>query len=112
MRRTEQLQGLRLMKFEEVYGRSYRGELSQGEASEILGVSERTFRRWRDRYEAEGAEGLYDRRLGRASARRVGVDEVLDVPLFHALLGLHGQALPREAGWRARLWAELQLASH
>ena len=79
MRRTEQLQGLRLMKFEEVYGRSYRGELSQVEASEILGVSERTFRRWRDRYQAEGAEGLYDRRLGRASARRVGVDEVLDV---------------------------------
>ena len=116
MRRTEQLQGLRLMKFEEVYGRSYRGELSQGEASEILGVSERTFRRWRDRYEAEGAEGLYDRRLGRASARRVGVDEVLDVlRLFETqlmwLLGLHGQALPREAGWRARLWAELQLAS-
>ena len=73
MRRTERLQGLRLMKFEEVYGRSYRGELSQGEASEVLGVSERTFRRWRDRYEAEGAEGLYDRRLGRSSARRAGV---------------------------------------
>ena len=113
MRRTEQLQGLRLMKFEEVYGRSYRGELSQVEASEILGVSERTFRRWRDRYQAEGAEGLYDRRLGRASARRAGVDEVLDVlsAVRDALLGLHGQALPREAGWRARLWAELQLAS-
>ena len=54
MRRTEQLQGLRLMKFEEVYGRSYRGELSQVEASEILGVSERTFRRWRDRYRGGG----------------------------------------------------------
>ena len=53
MRRTEQLQGLR--KFEEVYGRTDRGVLSQGEAA--LGVSERTFRRWRDRYEAEGAEG-------------------------------------------------------
>ena len=79
MRRTEQLQGLRLMKFEEVYGRSFRGELSQLEASEVLGMSERTFRRWRDRYEAEGAEGLYDRRLGRASARRAGVDEVLAV---------------------------------
>ena len=39
MRRTEQLQGLRLMKFEEVYGRSYRGELSQQEAAEILGIS-------------------------------------------------------------------------
>ena len=65
MRRTEQLQGLRLMKFEDVYGRCYRGDLSQAEASEILGMSERTFRRWRERYEAEGAEGLYDRRLGR-----------------------------------------------
>ncbi len=79
MRRTEQLQGLRLMKFEDVYGRCYRGELSQVEASEILGVSERTFRRWRDRWEAEGAEGLYDRRLGRASARRASVDTVAEV---------------------------------
>jgi len=76
MRRIEQLQGLRLMKFEEVYGRTYRGELSQLEAAEILGMSERTFRRWRDRFQAEGAEGLYDRRLGRVSARRAGVDEV------------------------------------
>ena len=45
------------MKFEDVYGRCYRGDLSQAEASEILGMSERTFRRWRERYEAEGAEG-------------------------------------------------------
>ena len=74
MRRTEQLQGLRLMKFDEVYGRTYKGELSQLEAAEILGMSERTFRRWRDRFEAEGAEGLYDRRLGRVSARRAGVE--------------------------------------
>ena len=76
MRRTEQLQGLRLMKFEDVYGRCYGGDLSQVEASEILGVSERTFRRWRDRYEAEG---LYDRRLGRVSARRAAVDTVARV---------------------------------
>ena len=68
MRRTEQAQGLRLMKFEEVYGRSCRGVLGQAAAAEILGVSERTFRRWRDRFEADGAEGLYDRRLGRVSA--------------------------------------------
>ena len=55
------------------------GLLSQAEAAEVLGVSERTFRRWRDRYEAEGAEGLYDRRLGRVSARRAPVDEVVRV---------------------------------
>ena len=79
MRRTEQAQGLRLMKFEEVYGRTVRGELSQAEAADVLGMSERTFRRWRDRFEADGAEGLYDRRLGRASARRAPVDEVARV---------------------------------
>ena len=65
------------MKFEDVYGRAYRGELSQVEAAEILGMSERSFRRYRDRFEAEGSEGLYDRRLGRASLRRAGVDEVM-----------------------------------
>lgn len=79
MRRTEQFQGLRLMKFEEVYGRSCRGDLSQAEAAEILGVSERTFRRWRVRFEADGAEGLYDRRLGKVSVRRAPVDEVARV---------------------------------
>ena len=79
MRRTEQVQGLRLMKFEELYARTTSRLLSQAEAAEVLGVSERTFRRWRDRYEAEGAEGLYDRRLGRVSARRAPVDEVARV---------------------------------
>jgi transposase len=45
----------------------------------VLGVSERTFRRWRERFEAEGAEGLYDRRLGRVSAHRVPVDTMMQV---------------------------------
>ena len=76
MRRTERAQGLRLMKFEEVYARTRAGALSQAEAAGILGVSERTFRRWRDRFEADGAEDLYARRLGRVSARRAPVDEV------------------------------------
>ena len=79
MRRTEVLQGLRLMKFEDVYGKTRRGELSQTEAAEILGMSERTFRRWRGRYEADGADGLYDRRLGAVSGRRVPVDTMMEV---------------------------------
>ena len=76
MRRTEVLQGLRQMKFEDVYGRWRERRLSQAEAAEILGMSERTFRRWRDRYDADGLEGLLDRRLGKASARRVPVDQI------------------------------------
>ena len=79
MRRTEVLQGIRQMKFEEVYQRTSKRSLSQGEAASILGMSERTFRRWRDRYEAEGAEGLCDRRLGKVSGRRVAVDTVMEV---------------------------------
>jgi len=39
-------------------------------------MSERHFRRLRDRYEAEGAEGLIDRRRGRVSGRRAAVDEI------------------------------------
>lgn len=69
MKRRECFQGIRLMKFEEVYGRPRAGTLSQEEAAEILGVSERTFRRWWGRFEIEGADGLYDRRLGKVSAR-------------------------------------------
>ena len=47
MRRTEQVQGLSLMKFEEIYERPARRELSQVEAASILGVSERAFCRFR-----------------------------------------------------------------
>lgn len=64
------------MKFESILDRVQERELSQLQAAEVLGMSERTFRRWRDRHEAEGLEGLFDRRLGKASAKRVPVDEI------------------------------------
>jgi transposase InsO family protein len=51
-------------------------KLSCVEAAELLGMSERHFRRLRDAYEAQGAEGIIDRRRGRASGRRAGVDEI------------------------------------
>lgn len=54
-----------------------RKRLSCGvEAGELLGLSERHFRRLRDAYEAHGAEGLLDRRRGRMSGRRAPVDEI------------------------------------
>jgi transposase len=50
--------------------------LSCLEAAEVLGMSERHFRRLRDRYESDGAEGLIDRRRGRVSGRRVATDRI------------------------------------
>src|SRR3954467_8595779 len=51
-------------------------KLSCVEAGALLGMSERHFRRLRDAYEERGAEGIIDRRRGRASGRRAGVDEI------------------------------------
>ena len=76
MNRTTWLQDRRMQKFRDVLSRWERKELSAMEAGEILGCSERQFRRYRARYEEDGLEGLLDRRLGKASAKRVPVDEV------------------------------------
>ena len=58
-------EGIRRMRFTDILGRSERAELSQMEAAELLGISERTFRRWRDRHRDSGPAGLDDRRLAR-----------------------------------------------
>lgn len=68
-------EGIRRMRFEDVLGRTERSELSQMEAAELLGISERTFRRWRGRYREEGPEGLSDRRL-RPSLRCAPATEI------------------------------------
>jgi transposase len=68
-------EGVRRMRFTDVLGRSERSELSQMEAAALLGISERTFRRWRDRHRDGGPPGLDDRRLV-ASPRRASVAEI------------------------------------
>ena len=68
-------EGIRRMRFFDVLGRTERSELSQIEAAELLGISERTFRRWRDRHREEGPPGLSDRRL-EPSPRRASVAEI------------------------------------
>jgi len=64
------------MRIEALIDRHESGELSQLDAAEMLGISERSFRRWRDRLRDEGPAGLADRRLGKPSARRAGVAEI------------------------------------
>ena len=65
-----------MQKFRDVLSRWERKELSALEAGEMLGCSERQFRRYRARYEEEGLEGLVDKRLGKASAKQVPVDRI------------------------------------
>jgi transposase len=81
------------MRFEEAYGGWREDRLSQDEAALILGVSDRTFRRYIDRYEESGLEGLADKRLTQTSHRRAPVDEVM------ALVDLYSS---RHQGWNAR----------
>jgi len=64
------------MRFESLLGRWDRGELTQAEAAEMLGVSVRTLQRWTERFEEAGAAGLADRRLGRRSPRRAPQEEL------------------------------------
>jgi transposase len=76
MGRAGALQEVRMLRFEALLARHERAELSQAEAAELLGMSERTFRRHRDRYREEGVEGLRDRRLGKPSGRRAAAAEI------------------------------------
>lgn len=66
-----------MLRFEEAYEGWNAKRLTQAQAAMLLGVSERTFRRQIDRYEAEGLDGLIDRRLAQVSHRRAPLDEVM-----------------------------------
>jgi transposase len=65
------------MRFEETYSLWTEGRITQEEAARILGVHERSFRRHVNRYRENGLDGLIDKRLNQASARKAPVDEVI-----------------------------------
>ncbi len=90
----------RAMKIQEVMLRAMAKKINWIQAAEIIGISPRQMRRWVERYEEQGYDGLYDRRLGRPSPKRVPVGTVeqvlqlyqgryfdLNVRHFHEKLG-------------------------
>lgn len=92
----------RAMKVQEVILRAMSGQVSWWQAAEILGISDRSMRRWRERLEINGYDGLFDRRRHAPSPKRVPLEtaeEVLrlyrtryadcNVQHFHELLGEH-----------------------
>jgi len=94
----------RAMKVQDVMLQAMAKKITWWQAAEILGISDRHMRRWRERYEAEGYKGLFDRRRGKPSTRRVPMATVekvlalyrekyfdLNVQHFHEKLGTeHG----------------------
>ena len=76
--RAHLIQGTRTMRFQEVYEGWRERRLSQSEAAEILGVCERSFRRYSARYEdSEGdLNSLADKRLSQGSKRRASGGEI------------------------------------
>jgi transposase len=65
----------RVMQVHEVMMRALSGEIHWFRAADILGVSARTVRRWRDEYERQGSHGYFDRRRALPSPRRVPLAE-------------------------------------
>ena len=95
------------MKVQEVILRAMAKKITWWQAAEILGLSDRSMRRWRERYEEFGYDGLFDRRQGKPSPKRVPVAVVeqvlglyrdwyfdLNVRHFHALRKAHPYVLP------------------
>src|SRR3954468_21672889 len=70
----------RMMKLQDVLLKAMSKRITWWEAAEIIGVTDRTMRRWRERLEEHGYSGLGDRRKGKVSFRRVALktcEEVL-----------------------------------
>jgi hypothetical protein len=103
MNRATWLQGRRMLKFRDVLSRWERRELSMMEAGELLGMSERQFRRYRERFEEEGEAGLVDRRLGKASEKRIATAEI------ERILGLYRTVY---RGWNVKHFHEHGVREH
>src|ERR1700760_3423924 len=69
----------RMMKAQEVILKAAAGKLKWGEAAEIMGVTDRTMRRWRERLNEHGYSGLWDYRKRRPSPKRVPMKTVEEV---------------------------------
>ena len=113
MTRARILQEVRPRRCEARYERQQRRTRTRAEASEMLGVTARTFRCGRGRYDAEGAAGVPDRRLGRASARAVPVEDVgARRALYHTrdtgwtVTHVHERWQPEPGGTRSYRWTK------
>ena len=69
----------RTVKVQDVILRAVAKRITWWQAAEILGISDRSMRRWKGRYEEYGYDGLFDRRKGKPSPKRVPLAEAEEV---------------------------------
>jgi transposase len=69
----------RMMKLQDVLLKAMAKKITWWAAAEIIGVSDRTIRRMREKLEREGYSGLADRRKGRLSSHRIPLQTVEEV---------------------------------
>lgn len=106
------------MRFKEAYeGYQYK-RLTQSEAATLLGVCDRSFRRYIQRYDESGMDGLLDRRLNEPSARRAPIDEVIALQDLYStryngwnVRHFHGWYQREHKGSRSYSWVKNQLQS-
>jgi transposase len=75
MQRYRETAWERAMKVREVILRAMAKRITWWQAAEILGITDRSMRRWKRRYETYGYDGLLDRRRGKPSPKRVPLEE-------------------------------------
>src|SRR5437868_14943331 len=69
----------RTMKLQDVILKAMAKKISWMAAAEIAGVTDRTMRRMRERYQAFGYTGLFDQRRGKRSIHRVPMETAEEV---------------------------------
>jgi transposase len=67
------------MKVQEVIWRAMAKKITRWQAAEMVGISDHSMRRWQERYEEHGYDGLMDRRRGKPSGKRVPLAQVEQV---------------------------------
>jgi hypothetical protein len=114
--RARYVQENRTMRFQEAYEGWSQGSLTQAEAALLLGQCERSFRRHMERFEADGLQGLLDKRLSQISKRRASGGEVDKVVQLYksgftgwSVAHFHSKYKAEFAGVRSYSWLKTVL---
>jgi len=105
-----------MLRFEEAFAGWTEKRLTQEEVARLLGMCARTFRRYVDRFEDGGLDGLADKRLSEVSSRCAPTDEVLRLETLYresyqgwSVAHFHDMYRDRHAGERSYTWVKNRL---